>query len=171
MIAEKALYPNPATSIPLSPCHPPLKTTPQVFLFSVLRWAVTPQLLSLYCFSLPRSLHKTLKELLKRELRLQLSIQMIEQLNVTVTFMYALCNLPGHNSRLPCSSVCSRAQVWNCNQRRINQREETAPAEKWRQSILSSLTWTNTRYCYMLFILRGAFELIPQLENRGWFFT
>lgn len=66
--------------------HPPfLGTTPQVFLFSLLRWAVTPQLLSLYCFSMPRSLHKALKGHLKGELKLQLSIRLLEQLHVTVT--------------------------------------------------------------------------------------
>lgn len=88
---------------PLSLCNPSFGTTPQVFLFSVVHWAVTPQLLSLYCFSVPRSLHKTLKEHLKGELKLQLSIRMIERLNVTVTFMYCLCNLAGCNSRQPCS--------------------------------------------------------------------
>ena len=73
--------------------------TPEVFLFSVLRWAVTPQLLSLYCFSMPRSLRKTLEKHLNRELKLQLSITVTEQLNMTVAFMCSFCNRAGRNGR------------------------------------------------------------------------
>lgn len=60
---------------------------------------------------------------------------MTEQLNMTVTFMCSLCNQAGRNGRY--AAPCARAQVCRCNQRPINQREGTAPAEKWRQSILS----------------------------------
>lgn len=77
------LSPNLAASFSFPFATPMLGQPPLVFLFSVLRWAVTPQLLSLYCFSMPRSLHKSLKERLKRELKLQLSIRMTEQLTVT----------------------------------------------------------------------------------------
>lgn len=62
-------------------------------------------------------------------------------------------------------ALCSRARGCSCNQKPINQTEEMEPAEKRRQSILSYFTWTNTRYCYMLFILLGGFEVIHQPGN------
>lgn len=94
---KKLLSSISATSFPLSLCHLFSGTTPppQVLLFSVVHWAVTRQLPSLYCSFMPRSLHKTLKEYLKRELKLQLSIRW---LNVAVTFTGPLCNLAGSDS-------------------------------------------------------------------------
>lgn len=56
-----------------------------------------------------------------------------------------------------------------CNQRPINQNEEMAASEEQRQIILSLFTWTNMRYCYMLFILHGAFEVIPRLGSERLF--
>lgn len=115
----------------LSSCCP-LLGQPLVFLFSVLRWALTPQLQCLYCFSVLRSLHKTLEEHLKKELKLQLSIRALEWLGMIVTFIYVLCTLGGCNSSR--RQLWAWTQVWRCNQSSINQSEET---EEQRQSILS----------------------------------
>lgn len=86
-IAKKALSPNLAASFSYSYATSPFwepTPPPQVFLFSVLRWVVTPQLLSLYCFSMARSSHKMLKEHLKGQLKLQLSIRMLDWLQIAV---------------------------------------------------------------------------------------
>ena len=83
VIVKQALSPNLAPSLSIPFGNPLSGTAPQVFLFSVLCWAVTPQLLSLYYFSVPRSLHKTLKEHWKGELKLQLSIR-IGELHVSM---------------------------------------------------------------------------------------
>lgn len=77
-----------------------------------------------------------------------------------------LCNLAGYNSRRPCVSL---AQGYGCNQRSINQTGETEMSGKRRQSILSSFTLTNMRYCYLLSVLHGAFDVIPKLGNGGLF--
>lgn len=57
----------------------------------------------------------------------------------------------------------------SCNHRSINQNEEMALSEEQRQIILSLFTWTNMRYCYMQFILHGAFEVIPKLGSERLF--
>lgn len=87
VIVKKALSPNLATSFSYSYATSPFwepTPPPLVFLFSVLHWVVTPQLLSLYCFSMARSSHKTLKEHLKGQLKLQLSIRMLDWLQIAI---------------------------------------------------------------------------------------
>lgn len=87
LIVKKALSPNLATSFSYSYATSPFwepTPPPQVFLFSVLRWVVRPQLLSLYCFSMARSSHKMLKEHLKGQLQLQLSIRMLDWLQIAI---------------------------------------------------------------------------------------
>lgn len=105
----------PAWSVSMGPwCNCKESTLPQ---FSHIFWTTPPthpcvlcsgrtqQLLSLYCFLMPRSLHKTLKEHLKRELKLQLSIRTLEQLHITVTVM---CRSASYGSR-PGLSLQSKA--------------------------------------------------------------
>lgn len=113
------------------------------------------QLLSRYCFSVPRSLLQkktTLKEHLKWGFRLQLSIRVVALPHLTVALVHCFVTEQDVDAGGPAAAAKDSSR----NQRPINQSEDTSSrGVKTEHLVLTygHLPPMHARYCYRLVIL------------------